>query len=125
MYENDYQSGGGGVSVVVTIIYLAIIVLMIASLWRVFSKAGQPGWAAIIPFYNLYVWLKVAGRPGWWFILLLIPLVNVIIGLLVALDLAKAFGKGGVFGFFGLFLFGFIGYPILGFGNAQYVGRAA
>jgi hypothetical protein len=115
---------GGGISPVVTIVLLAIVVLAIASLWQVFRKAGQPGWAAIIPIYNIYILLKVASRPGWWLILFLIPLVNLVVSIVVAIDVAKAFGKGSAFGFFGLWLFGFIGYPILGFGGARYLGPA-
>ena len=64
------------------------------------------------------------GRPGWWLILYIIPLVNLVISIVVSLDLAKAFGKGGGFGFFGLWLLPFIGYPTLGFGRARYLGRA-
>lgn len=123
MYENPYQPADAGVSPIVIILYLAIIVLLIASMWSIFSKAGQPGWAAIIPIYNIYVLLKLVGRPGWWLILYIIPLVNLVISIVVSLDLAKAFGKGGAFGFFGLWLLPFIGYPILGFGRARYVGR--
>jgi hypothetical protein len=115
------SSSGAGV-IIGVIVGAAFAVLVIAAMWKVFTKAGQPGWAAIIPFYNIYVLLKVAGRPGWWLILYIIPLVNLIISIIVSLDVAKAFGKGGAFGFFGLFLFGFIGYPILGFGSAQYQG---
>jgi Family of unknown function (DUF5684) len=107
------------------VIGLVVAVFMIVALWRVFSKAGQPGWAAIIPFYNIYVLCKVAGRPGWWLVLYIIPIVNIVISIIVSLDLAKAFGKSGAFGFFGLWLFGIIGYPILGFGGATYQGRAA
>jgi hypothetical protein len=124
VYENGYQPADQGVNPVVIIIYLAVLVLLVASLWRIFSKAGWPGWAAIIPIYNVYVLLKVAGRPGWWVILYFIPLVNLIISIIVAIDLAKAYGKGGAFGFFGLWLFAFIGYPILGFGSARYLGAA-
>lgn len=101
-------------------IWLAVAVLMVVSLWKVFTKAGKPGWAAIVPFYNIWVLLEVAGRPGWWLILYLIPLVNIVIAIIVSLDVAKAFGKSGAFGFFGLFLFGFVGYPILAFSNAKY-----
>ncbi len=104
---------------------LVIAALIIAGMWAAFSKAGKPGWAAIVPFYNMYVWLKVAGRPGWWFILLLIPVVNFVIGIIVSIDFAKKFGKGGAFGFFMLFILGFIGYPLLGFGSAQYQGATA
>ncbi len=119
------DTGGGGVGVVGGIIYLALIVLMIVAMWKVFTKAGRSGWEAIIPFYNIYVLCKIAGRPGWWLVLFLIPLVNIVISIIVALDVAKSFGKSGVFGFFGLWLFGIIGYPILAFGDARYVGPAA
>jgi len=102
-----------------------VVIFMIAALWKVFSKAGQPGWAAIIPFYNTYVLCKVAGRPGWWLVLLILPVVNIIFGIIVAIDVAKAFGKSGVFGFFLLFLLPIIGYPILGFGGDQYRGAPA
>ncbi|WP_328610112.1 DUF5684 domain-containing protein [Amycolatopsis sp. NBC_00345] len=110
-----FSLGWGGSGLVFT-------VLVIIALWRVFTKAGRPGWAAIIPIYNVYVLLKIAGRSGWWLILLLIPLVNLVVAIIVSLDVAKAFGKGGVFGFFGLFLFSVIGYLILGFGRARYTG---
>lgn len=117
------SSSSAGV-IVGLVIGLAVLVFMIAALWKVFTKAGQPGWAAIIPIYNVYVMCKIAGRPGWWVILYIIPIVNIVISIIVSLDVAKAFGKSGAFGFFGLWLFGIIGYPILGFGSAQYVGPA-
>jgi hypothetical protein len=88
-------------------------------------KAGQPGWAAIVPFYNCYILLKIAGRPGWWLVLLFLPLVNIVIGLLVAIDIAKAFGQSAVFGVIMLFLLAGIGYLMLGFGNYRYLGPAA
>ncbi|WP_433265212.1 DUF5684 domain-containing protein [Actinosynnema sp. CS-041913] len=119
------NSTDASIGVVPIIISLAIAVLMIAAMWKVFAKAGQPGWAAIIPFYNIYVLLKVAGRPGWWLILFIIPIVNIIMSIIVSLDVAKSFGKSGAFGFFGLWLFGIIGYPVLGFGDARYQGPAA
>jgi Family of unknown function (DUF5684) len=98
---------------------LAIVVVVIAGLWMTFTKAGKPGWGAIIPIYNAILLLQIAGRPIWWIILLFIPLVNVVIGIIVSLDIAKNFGKGVGFGI-GLALLGFIFYPILGFGSAQY-----
>ena len=100
---------------------IAFIILMVAAMWKVFSKAGQPGWAAIIPIVNMYFLCKVAGRPGWWVILLFIPFVNLIILIILSIDVAKAFGKGAGFGI-GLLLLPFIFYPILGFGSAQYQG---
>jgi hypothetical protein len=104
---------------------LIVTVVVIVALWRIFTKAGRPGWAAIIPFYNAYVLLKIVGRPGWWLVLLFIPLVNVVIGIILAIDLARSFGKGGLFAFFGLIVFSLIGYCVLGFGNARYLGPAA
>jgi hypothetical protein len=112
---------GTGVGIVGIVIYIALIVLIIAGFWKVFEKAGQPGWAAIVPIYNAYVLCKIAGRPGWWTILFFIPIVNFVIAVIVSLDVAKSFGKGAGFGV-GLLLLGFIFYPILGFGDAQYVG---
>jgi hypothetical protein len=109
---------------VVMIIYLAIIVLMIASMWKVFVKAGKPGWAAIVPIYNIIVLLQIVGRPTWWIILFLIPIVSIVIMIMVMIDFAKSFGKGGGFAA-GLILLGFIFLPILAFGDAQYVGPAA
>jgi hypothetical protein len=106
------------------IVFGLIAILMIASMWRVFSKAGEPGWAAIIPIYNIIVLLKIAGKPAWWFILFLIPIVSLIISILVSLSVAKNFGKGTGFGI-GLWLLSFIFYPILAFGDAKYSPQAA
>ena len=106
------------------IFWLAFMILMIAACWKIFTKAGQPGWASIIPIYNWYIICKIVGRPGWWVILLLIPLVNFIIGIILCIDLAKSFGKGVGFGI-GLVLLGVIFFPILGFGSAQYQGPTA
>lgn len=103
----------------ILLVELALIVLIIAGLWKTFAKAGQPGWAAIIPIYNVYILLKIAARPWWWLLLFLVPLVNIVIAVVVAIDVAKAFGKGAGFGI-GLALLGFIFYPILGFGAATY-----
>jgi len=118
----------GGMAVLFTgtfmIVILAIVVVMIASLWKVFTKAGQPGWAAIVPFYNLIVLCQIVGRPLWWIVLCLIPFVNFVIVILVYIDLAKSFGKSTGFGL-GMFFLGFIFLPILGFSSAKYVGPVA
>ncbi|HWN70273.1 MAG TPA: DUF5684 domain-containing protein [Haliangium sp.] len=98
---------------------LAVAVLMIASVWKVFTKAGKPGWAALVPIYNLVVLLEIAGKPLWWFILFLIPLVNLVVAFITYTSLAERFGKGTGFGI-GLMLLGFIFFPILAFGDAQY-----
>ena len=123
-YSYSYSSHGQAHGPVFWIFWLAFMIFMIAACWKVFTKAGQPGWAVIIPIYNWYVLCKIVGRPGWWVILLLIPFVNFIIGIILCIDLAKSFGKGVGFGI-GLILLGFIFFPILGFGSAQYQGPAA
>jgi uncharacterized membrane protein YhaH (DUF805 family) len=105
--------------------WFALVVVAIVGAWKTLEKAGQPGWAILVPFYNAYVLLKVAGRPGWWLLLFLIPLVNIAIAIIVAIDVAKAFGQSAAFGFFLLFLLCGVGYLILGFGNYRYQGRAA
>ena len=103
------------------IISLAIIIFFIAAFWKVFEKAGQAGWKCLIPFYNLYILIKIAGKPGWWFFLFLIPLVNFVIAIIISVDIAQKFGKGTGFGI-GLAFLGFIFYPILAFGDARYSG---
>ena len=110
---------GSEIGIVGMLIGLAFIVLMIASVWKVFTKAGQPGWAAIIPIYNVIVLLKIIGKPWWWIIGFFIPFVNFIVMILMAVGLAKVFGKGIGFAI-GLILLSFIFYPILAFGDATY-----
>jgi len=99
------------------------LVVLIA-MWKIFSKAGKPGWAVLIPIYNLYVLLEIVGRPIWWLIMFLIPLVNVIFIFILWFDLAKAFGKGAGFAL-GLIFLNPIFILILGFGSARYVGPVA
>jgi hypothetical protein len=108
-----------GAGIVVMIIYLVIVVLMIVSLWKIFVKAGKPGWGAIIPIYNLILYLEIVGKPLWWIILCLIPFVNIVILIILALELAKKFGKTVGFAI-GLIILPIIFYPILGFGKATY-----
>lgn len=119
MQYEDEGAGAGIAGCIGGFVYLAILIVIIAGMWKVFEKAGQPGWAAIVPFYNLYVLTQIAGREILWFILLLIPLVNFIAGFLVSLDIARKFGQSTLFGV-GLFFLPFIFYPMLGFGSAQY-----
>jgi len=103
------------------VVILALVVFEIAAWWKVFTKAGQPGWAAIVPIYNFVILLKIVGRPLWWVLLMFIPLINLVIGVIIHLELAKSFGKGTGFGV-GLILLGPIFFPILGFGSARYAG---
>lgn len=89
---------------------------------RVFQKAGRPLWEGFVPFYNWYIWIKIVGRPGWWTLLLFIPLVNAIVQVFLAIDMARSFGKDEVFGVLLLWLLAFVGVPILAFNDDQYVG---
>jgi hypothetical protein len=105
------------------IIYVAILGLVLASMWAVFVKAGKPGWAALIPIYNLIVLLEIVGKPWWWLLLMVIPLVNVVFAIWTYNLLSKSFGKSEGFTV-GLLLLSFIFLPILAFGDAQYQGPA-
>lgn len=100
-----------------------IAVIVIAARWRVFQKAGKPGWASIIPIYHFIVLLEIVGKPIWWIFLMLIPVVNIVFTIWIINLLSKSFGKNEGFTV-GLLLLGFIFYPILGFGNAEYQGPA-
>ena len=104
-------------------LYLPIIILLIASQWKVYTKANQPGWACLIPVYNTIILLKIVGKPWWWLLLFLIPVVNLIFTVWVANLLSKSFGKGVGFTL-GLLLLPFVFYPILVFGSSQYNGPA-
>ncbi len=95
--EYSYSTQSKAPSPVSTIIALLIALLVIVAMWKVFTKAGQPGWATIIPIYNLYIWCKIVGRPWWWILLMLIPFVNFIILIILNIDLAKSFGAGESF----------------------------
>jgi hypothetical protein len=100
---------------------LALTVIILVSNWKIYAKAGEPGWASIIPIYNYIVLLRIVGKPLWWVILLIIPGINLIISIWVTNLLSKSFGKGVGFTL-GLIFLGFIFFPILGFGNAKYIG---
>jgi ABC-type sulfate transport system permease subunit len=115
------DTAGAGASGMMTIVWLAVMILVLASLWRVYAKAGHPGWASLIPIYNVYVMLQIAGKPGWWLLMMFIPGLNVIFGILTVISFAKSFGKGGGFAA-GLIFLPFIFYPILGFGDVKYIG---
>lgn len=108
----------------VVFIYLAIVALVIVSLWKVYAKAGKPGWASIIPIYNIIVLLEIVKKPLWWIVLFFIPIANLVAAIVIYVELAKVFGKSSGFGI-GLVFLGFIFFPILAFGNAKYIGAGA
>ena len=98
------------------VLLLVITLLLIVSMWVVFERAGEAGWKSIIPIYNMYVLMVISGKPGWWFLLLFIPLIGAIIYLMAMLSLAARFGRGAVFGI-GLFFLPMIFFPLLAFGS--------
>lgn len=114
------ETDNTGLVIVSVLVTAALAVIAVAAMWRTFVKAGQPGWAALVPIYNIYVMTQIAGRPGWWTLLYFVPLANIVVSLLVSVDTAKRFGKSEVFGIVALWLFNPIGMLILGFGDAKY-----
>ena len=106
---------------IVVLIYIIMIILMVASYWKIFQKAGKPGWAAIIPIYNIIVYLQVVRKPVWWIILLLIPIVNIIFLIIITHRLSVVFGHGAEFTL-GILILPFIFLPIIAFGDSKYVG---
>jgi len=111
-------TGSGGIELFAV---LTLTVVIFAGLWKVFQKAGEPGWAAIIPIYNLYVLVKVSGNTWWWFLMFFIPILNFFATLKVSINVAGKFNRGLLFGL-GLMFLSFIFYPLLGFGDYQYQG---
>jgi hypothetical protein len=109
--------------IILGLVYLAVIVLCIAGLWKVFTKAGQPGWASLIPIYNLYVMLQIARKPVWWLIMFLIPCVGLIFCIMMWIEVCRKFQKGAGFAI-GIIFLPFIFVPMLGFGDAQYDANA-
>ena len=128
MYDYDYGSGyqsassmGTGYGIAYLVFLLVFYALIIVANWKIFTKAGKPGWASIIPFYNLYVLFEIVGMNGWLFLLLCIPIVNIVMMILLYINLAKAFGKGTGF-IIGLIFLPNIFTLILAFGSSQYQG---
>jgi hypothetical protein len=122
--ENYDDSGVGIVAAFLGAYFLFVFivyVITVIGLWKMFEKAGKPGWAAIIPIYNAIVMLEITGKPIWWVIMLFIPLVGFIFAIMILHALSNSFGQG--VGTTLLFLFlPFIGFPMVGFGSAKYVG---
>jgi Family of unknown function (DUF5684) len=107
-------------------LYNPLNIFVIIGMWKTFSKAGQPGWASLIPFYNVYVQFKMAKTPGKWAWWLLLPIIGwIVFGVKIALDSGRQFGKSGVWSFFLLGIFGFVGWMMLGFGKDTYLNLPA
>lgn len=122
LQNNDGNPLGIVFSVFSITVVFAIIVAVISGMWKTFTKAGEPGWGALIPFLNLYLMTRIARRPGWWTILMIIPLINIVFNIIVTIGIAENFRKSAAFGI-GLFFLPFIFYPMLGFSDAVYQGR--
>lgn len=116
-YAGCPMDAGAGVGLLIA--ELALAVLMIVGLWKLFAKAGKPGWAAIVPVYNTIVMIQIAGKPVWWILLFFIPVVNIVVAVLVNIELAKNFGRGAGTAL-GLIFLPMIFLLILGFGSAEY-----
>lgn len=101
------------------VLQVAVAIFYIVVMWKIYVKAGQPGWASIIPIYNVYIMLKIAGKPGWWLLLFFVPIANIIVGILVIISFAERFGKGVGF-VLGLIFLSPIFYAILAFNSSEY-----
>lgn len=103
---------------------LVLVGVVLKAQWNIYRKAGQRPWAALIPFYNQWVWAKIAGRPGWWglvaMLLYVVPIIGWIMPLIMAVDIAKRFGRSSLFGVVWLWFVGIVGVLILGYGSSTY-----
>lgn len=106
------------------LVILALTIVLIAAMWRVFEKAGQPGWACLVPIYNMILLVRMAGKPDIWILYMFIPFVNFVISILLTVEIARKFGQGTGFAV-GMIFLPWIFYPILGFGDARYLGASA
>lgn len=120
-YEAAGLALGIGFWVAYMLFALALSVFILVAMWKVYAKAGKPGWACLVPFYNTYCLFEIAFGNGWLFLLTFVPCVNFVFLIMLYFKLAKAFGQGVGFGF-GLLFLSPIFFAILAFGKAQYVG---
>ena len=109
---------------VLIILYVLLTALLAASGWFIFANAGQPGWASLVPFYNMWIFIKMIGKPPSWFVFLLIPFVNIVIAILLIFELARVYGKSAGYAV-GMLLLPTVFYPMLAFGDARYLGPDA
>lgn len=126
LLDNDFGMGAAvGASIATILMIVSLVALfMVVCQWMIYTKAGKPGWAAIVPIYNMIVLLEIVGKPWWWLILMLIPIVNIVIIIMVLNLLSKSFGQGVGFTL-GLLFVGIVFYPLMAFSkNIKYVGPA-
>lgn len=121
--QYDYQTPAStGIGATMWALYIALIVAYIVANWKIFTKAGQAGWKAIIPIYSTVITCRIVGLSGWYTLLILVPFVNIIFAIYLAYKLAQSFGYGIGMTILELLL---IGYLIMGFGQAKYIGPTA
>lgn len=121
MIDVTYNAGMKPVSGMTALIWIAVLAAMLAAMWKIFVKAGEHGWAVLVPFYGNYCQFRMAFGNGWLFLLMLVPFVNFVVAVLMFVKLAKAFGKGIGFAL-GLMFLSPVFLCILGFGDAEYIG---
>jgi len=108
------------------IVFVPIIILSLVGIWTLFEKAGRKGWEAIVPVYNIYIMVKLTGRPTWWVLLLLIPVVNFVIWMGLAIDFAKSYGKFSFMSHLGTIVVPFLVFPFWGLNkDTKYLGQSA
>lgn len=127
-YSSDYSSSAfgvfAGIFLMIWLVCLALGIIAVIGMWKAFEKAGKPGWAALIPIYNILIMIEIVGKPTIWLLWLLIPCLNFVFIVWLYNLISKSYGKDEGFTV-GLLLLGFIFWPILGFGNAKYLGPSA
>jgi ABC-type sulfate transport system permease subunit len=126
-YGSQSAASAGAIGIIFGIILVPFLIVSLISLigmWKVYAKAGKPGWAVIIPIYSAIVLLEIVGKPIWWIFLLLVPCLNIIFAVWIINLLSKSYGQGEGFTV-GLLLLPFVFFPVLGFGNYQYLGPSA
>lgn len=119
--ESGNSGGGIIIAAIMGLIWFVVMVVMIASLWKIYVKAGKPGWACLIPFYNMWVFAEICGKEGWWGLLCLIPFLGLIFAIILLLEFLKKFGMPA-WHIILVLLFAIIYYPYLAFSDAQYQG---
>jgi hypothetical protein len=125
---NEYSNASAGIFAMLGlgffVFFFAIIIFLVACQWKIYTKAGKPGWACLVPIYGLLVYLEIIGKPWWWLLMLCIPGVNIVFAIWSVNLLSKSFGKDVGFTV-GLLFLGIIFYPILAFSSdIKYVGPA-
>jgi uncharacterized protein DUF5684 len=122
--DGTMASEGGGVIAALlggafSLVFLLVFAIVVVGMWKVFEKAGEPGWAALVPVYNIWVLVKISGKETWWFVLFLIPCANFVAAVMICMAVARKFGKDPAYGI-GLAFLPFVFFPMLGFSPAQY-----